>query len=77
MDVPRVAAAEQAVKRHFKVILNDGAVELFRNAFPHRRETVYFRVQLFVYLLRGVGHLGPVRHVAIRGVDEHNVRLEA
>ena len=52
-------------------------MKLFRNAFPHRRETVYFRVQLFVYLLRGVGHLGPVRHVAIRGVDEHNVWLEA
>ena len=75
--VPRVAVAEQAVKRHLEVVLDDRAVEFLLDAPPHRRELFGFDAELCVDRLGRVGHFRPVRDVAVRGVDENDVRLKA
>mgnify|MGYP001861523847 CR=1 FL=1 len=49
------AIAEQAVKRHLEVVLDDRAVEFFLDAPPHRREFFGFGAELCVDRLGRVG----------------------
>ena len=57
MDVVAVPVAQEPVQGHFKIVLDNGAVELFPNGSPDRLKLFQLGLQFFVNLRGAIGNL--------------------
>ena len=72
-----IAVSLEPPRRIFKIILNDRAMEPFREFFPHPGKPVRRAVEQGLHILPGHGHLRQLLQVPVRGVNINHVRREA
>ena len=75
-EVGAVTAAEDPVKRRFKIVLYDRAAEIAPQMLPDFPEACRLPVQLSLHILRTVGHRRELADISGGSVQKYQIRLK-